>query len=133
MATVSEFLSETPKNALVDKLTKLENKNQILLPKVYRDFYELCSLSIPASLVGTDLWNNNRCDLNEAAVELLQENNIENLLQPDDFVFMMHQGYQFWYFKANNDPDPIVFGYYEGKTKPDNFGRFSDFIKEYTT
>jgi hypothetical protein len=44
----------------------------------------------------------------------------------------MHQGYMFWYFKANGDSDPIVFGYYEGKPGPDNFGPFSDFIKEYT-
>ena len=117
----------------MDKLTELENKNHILLPKVYKDFYALCSLSIPDNLIGTDLWNNSHFDLNEAAIELLQENDIENFLQRDDFVFMMHQGYMFWYFTANSDPDPIVFGYYEGRTKPDNFGRFSDFIKQYTT
>lgn len=117
----------------MDKLTKLENNNHILLPKVYRDFYALCSRSVPANLVGTDLWNNNRFDLNEAAVELLQENNMENFLQSDDFVFMMHQGYIFWYFKANGDPDPIVFRYHEGDAGPYNFGRFSGFIKEYTT
>lgn len=44
----------------------------------------------------------------------------------------MHQGYMFWYFKENGDPDPIVYGYYEGRYESDNFGRFSDFIKEFT-
>ena len=83
-------------------------------------------------MVGTDLWNNNRFDLIEGAVELLAEDGINNFLQGDDFVFMMHQGYMFWYFKANGDPDPIVYGYHEGKYEPDNFGRFSDFIKEFT-
>jgi len=42
---------------------------------------------------------------------------------------MMHQGYIFWYFKANGDHDPTVYGYYEGKLRPDKFGHFSDFIK----
>ena len=116
----------------MDKLSKIENKHHILLPEVYRDFYHLCDLSIPANLVGTDLCNNNRFDLNEGAVELLAEDEIDNFLESDDFVFMMHQGYMFWYFKANGDPDPTVYGYYEGKLRPDNFGCFSDFIKEYT-
>jgi hypothetical protein len=116
----------------MNNLSTIENKYHILLPEVYCDFYNLCSFSIPANLVGTDLWNNNRFDLNEGAVELLAEGGINNFLESDDFVFMMHQGYMFWYFKANGNPDPIVFGYYEGKFRPDNFGRFSDFIKEYT-
>ena len=64
--------------------------------------------------------------------DFLQEKNIENFLQRDDFVFMMHQGYMFWYFKANGDPDPIVFGYHEPNAGPDNLGRFSDSIKKYT-
>lgn len=118
--------------SLWDKLNSIENKYQILLPKIYKDFYNLCSFSVPANLVGSDLWNDNRFDLNEGAVELLAEDGINNFLQGDDFVFMIHQGYMFWYFKANGDPDPIVYGYHEGKYEPDNFGRFSDFIKEFT-
>jgi hypothetical protein len=116
----------------MDKLSRLTKKHHLILPEVYRDFYHLCSLSIPAKLVGTDLINNNAYpDLSEAAVELLESDGIDNFLESDDFVFMMHQGYMFWYFKANGDADPIVYGYYEGKLKPDAFGRFSDFIKEY--
>ena len=117
----------------MDKLSRIEDKYHILLPKVYRDFYELCSSTIADSLVGTDLINNySYFDLRNGADELLQEDGIDNFLESDDFVFMMHQGYMFWYFKANGDSDPIMYGYYEGKLKPDTFGRFSDFIKEYT-
>jgi len=115
----------------MSKLNSIENKHQISLPQVYKDLYRQCSFSIPANLVGTDLWNNNRLDLKEGAIELLEENGIDNFLESDDFVFMMHQGYMFWYFKANGNPDPIVYGYYEGKPNRDNFGRFSEFIKEY--
>ena len=116
----------------MDKLSKIESEFHILLPMVYKDFYDLCSFSIPDNLVGTDLINNcSYSDLNEGAVELLKDNRIDNFIEDDDFIFMMHQGYMFWYFKANGDTDPIVYGYYQGKLKPDNFGRFSDFIKEY--
>jgi hypothetical protein len=62
--------------------------------------------------------NNSYHDLNEGAVELLKDDGIDNFIESDDFVFMMHQGYMFWYFKANGDTDPIVYGYYEGKLKP---------------
>jgi hypothetical protein len=114
----------------MDKLRIIENESHISLPEAYKDFYNFCSFSIPENLVGTDL-RNNYSELNEWAVELLEEDGINNFLESDDFVFMMHQGYIFWYFKANGDPDPIVYSYQEGKLEPDNIGHLSDFIKEY--
>lgn len=115
------------------KLNKIENECNISFPNVYRDFYALCSSSMPSNLIGADLINNySFSDLRNGAIELLEEDGVDNFLKNDDFVFMMHQGYMFWYFKANGDSDPIVYGYYEGKLKPDNLGHFSDFVKEYT-
>ena len=116
----------------MNMLSTIENKYHILLPECYKSFYGLCTNSIPAKLVGTDIWNNKRFDLNEGAIELLEEVGINNFLESDDFVFMMHQGYIFWYFKANGNPDPIVYCYFENKLAPDSCGRFSDFIKEFT-
>lgn len=115
----------------MDKLSRLEKERNILLPNIYRSFYNRCSSSIPSNLIGTDLWNNNRFDLNEGAVELLEEDGVSNFLESDDFVFMMHQGYIFWYFKANGETDPMVYGYDESKLKSENLGCFSNFIKEY--
>ena len=114
----------------MDKLRKIEDESNISLPDVYKGFYKLCSFSIPENLVGTDL-RNNHSELNEWAVGLLKDDEVNNFLEGNDFVFMMHQGYIFWYFKANGDPDPVVYGYHEGRLKPDNLGHFSDFIKEY--
>jgi hypothetical protein len=114
----------------LDKLSQIEQEDNILLPQIYKEFYRRCSRSLSADLVGTDL-RNDYPDLNIWAIELLEEDGAEIFLDSDDFVFMMHQGYMFWYFKADGNPDPIVFGYYEGRLKPDNMGLFSDFIKEY--
>ncbi|MDR6569162.1 SMI1/KNR4 family protein [Chitinophaga ginsengisegetis] len=114
----------------MDKLSQIEKEDKILLPQIYKDFYRRCSRSIPENLVGTDL-RNHYPDMNIGAIELLEEDGAEIFLESDDFVFMMHQGYMFWYFKANGNPDPIVFGYHENRLKPDNMGCFSNFIKEF--
>lgn len=114
----------------MDKLSPIEQENNIILPLIYKEFYRRCSYTIPPDLVGTDL-RNHYPDLNIGAVELLEEDGAGNFLDSNDFVFMMHQGYIFWYFKADGHPDPIVFGYQEGWLKPDNLGPFSDFIREY--
>ncbi|MBO9202532.1 MULTISPECIES: SMI1/KNR4 family protein [Niastella] len=115
----------------MDKLSRIEQEYQISLPEIYKDFYRLCSFSIPTKLIGTDL-RNTHPELNQWAIELLEVDGIENFLDGSDFVFMMHQGYMFWYFKADGNPDPTVYGYYENKLKPDNEGLLSEFIKEYT-
>ena len=114
----------------MDNLVEIEKQRGISLPKVYKDFYTLCSFSTPKELVGTDLFNRG-LELNQGANELLKADGTEFSLDDDDFVFMMHQGYMFWYFKADGNPDPIVYGYHEGKLKPYSFGPFSDFVKEY--
>lgn len=111
------------------QLSSIEQENQISLPEIYKDFYRLCSITIPPKLIGTDL-RNYYSELNQGAIELLLENGVENFLDKKDFVFMMHQGYIFWYFKGDGTPDPIVYGYYEGKLLPDNLGPLSAFIEE---
>ncbi|MEO7486978.1 MAG: hypothetical protein ABIU77_07740 [Ferruginibacter sp.] len=102
----------------------------IILPEVYNNFIIRRRRKMPTDLIGTDL-HDAKNELNIEAVELLKENGINNFLAKDDFVFMMHQGYTFWYFKADGNPDPIVYGFQEGKTEPDNHGNFSNFIKEF--
>ena len=101
---------------------------KMTLPQAYITFLKSCLKRMPTNLVGTDL-RDEKNDLNEQAVALLKENEIENFLSDDDFVFMMHQGYIFWYFKADGNPNPIVYGFQEGRKRPDNLGDFSNFIK----
>ena len=122
--------SKKRKQIAMKEIEQIETENNISLPELYRAFYYRCSFSAPLKLVGTDLRNRNP-ELNKWALELLKEDRLKNFLDKDDFVFMMHQGYIFWYFKANGDSDPIVFGYHEGRSKPDNLGPISIFLKEY--
>ena len=112
----------------MDKLSRIEQENKISLPEIYKGFQRLCSFSIPTKLIGTDL-RNTHPELNQWATELLDEDGVENFLDDNDFVFMMHQGYVFWYFKADGNPDPIVHGYHENKLKPDNQGFYQNLLK----
>ena len=104
-----------------------EKRRNISLPTSYKVFFQRCQRSRPEDLVGTDLINDIE-DLNGAADELLRECGMDAFLKPDDFVFMMHQGCMFWYFSANGDPDPIFFGYLEGKESRDHHGHLSTFL-----
>lgn len=111
-------------------LSYIEQKKRVRLPDLFKKFYHSCSLRLPDNLIGTDLLNN--ClELDKGASELLEENNVANFLKPNDIVFMMHQGYQFWYFGVDGNEDPIVYGYMEEKKSPDNLGLFSNFVKQF--
>ncbi|MEO6356769.1 MAG: hypothetical protein ABIU77_03715 [Ferruginibacter sp.] len=114
----------------MNDLIKLEEQRRIILPEIYKDFYKRCFVSIPKKLIGTDLLNNYP-ELNKYAFELIKGDGADNFLKEDDFVFMMHQGYIFWFFEADGNPDPLVYGYHETNMFPHKIDRLSKFIEDY--
>mgnify|MGYP001792536543 CR=1 FL=1 len=114
----------------MDKLNELEKRLNISLPLIYKEFYLECEKSIPRKMIGTDLYNNKN-ELKEWASELLEEDNAVNFLTEKDFVFMMHQGYMFWYFNANGTENPNVFFYREMSLKPDKITDLKTFLIKY--
>ena len=91
----------------MEDLNEIEKKLNLTFPMDYKKFYLECQKSIPKGMVGTDLFNN-KDKLKEWALDLLKEDNTENFLTDNDFVFMMHQGYMFWYFKIDGTENPSV-------------------------
>ena len=73
----------------MNSLYELEITNGLSFPKIYKDFYKLWESSNPKGMIGTDLFNKYK-ELNKWAKELLDEDDAENFLDNDDFVFMMH-------------------------------------------
>ena len=70
--------------------------------------------------------------------ELLEENDFPFRLGEKDFVFYMHQGYQFCFFNVDEgdgdldegDGDPPVYYYLEGNEKPSlGSNKFSDWLE----
>jgi hypothetical protein len=109
-------------------LSKYEQAEGVILPEVYKDFYERCSSSVPTNLIGTDLISDNP-ELKKWAIELLQEKGVHNFLAEKDFVFMMHQGYMFWFFRADGNPNPDVLGFSEVDKEIKNHGHLADFLQ----
>lgn len=111
------------------QLYEVEKERQINLPEIYKAFYSDHYHYRHPNLVGSDLFKDDPL-IHEYAIELLAADGAEPL-NDDDFVFLMHQGYFFYFFKADSNPDPIVYSYLEGRlTKEDN-GPFSAFILHY--
>lgn len=111
-------------------LKELEIKENLNFPDIYKTFYESCLKKTPTKMIGSDLVGE-EYELLKWAIQLLEENQIDNFLEANDFVFMMHQGYMFWYFKADGTPNPDVFYYREGKSKPEREFPLSEFIRQY--
>lgn len=114
----------------MNDLNDLEFKNGLIFPKIYKDFYMFCEKFTPEGMRGSDLFNKYK-ELNDWAKELLKEDGVEDFLNYDDFVFLMHQGYMFWYFKANGEENPKVYYYHEGQKKPKEICSLEEFIKNY--
>jgi len=114
----------------MNDLIEIEKTKGLKFPNIYKDFYLKCEKSTPNGMRGTDLFNQYK-ELNNWAEELLREDNAENFLSEKDFVFLMHQGYMFWYFKADGNENPDVYFYHEQALYPKKICSLEYFIKNY--
>lgn len=120
-------------NFISDLITKLEQKdicmnsctevqlsklNSIIktgkLPKAYLEFMSAMGNGTEGCYMGGDsCFMDEIYDLRQGAVELLNENESENKLTDNDFVFWMSQGCMFCFFKLSEGDNPPVYFYNE--------------------
>lgn len=81
-------------------------------------------------MLGSSFFYNDLIDNQKYAQELLEEDHFPIPLPPDAFVFFMHQGYQFSFFRESDGDDPPVYYYLEGTTNND-FEKRSNNLTEY--
>lgn len=101
-----------------DEVRGLEREAGYNFPGGYRQF--LLNIGRRAGLLfqGTDIFYPSIIRLTQEACELLQENQESFVLHDDVFVFSMHQGYEFCYFKFSDGGDPPIYQYVEGQGGP---------------
>lgn len=135
-SNIEDFLTTLEKNSYPmkpcskDDISKLVKLSPIqTLPKVYLDFMNKAGNGIEF-LVGTDYSMKYIFDLKEWAIELLEENNFIKKLTDNQFIFMMHQGYMFWFFNLNDGDDPTVYCYNES-VELDDFNKVSDTLSDF--
>jgi len=110
----------------------LEQRLGLLLPEVYKEFLLWMGHGAGRLMRGSRFFYQDLPGLREAAVTLLNENNVPALLPKEAFVFYMHQGYQFAFFQVSEGNDPPVYYYNEGadeKTFVISHRRFSEFLE----
>ena len=107
----------------------LEQSSHLRLPASYKAYLLIAGREPPDAWVGSNCLLRDLPGLREAAEQLLRDNG-QPPLPEDAFVFIMHQGYQFFYFIADGkQDDPPVFYYLEGEPAVvRRFERFSELV-----
>jgi hypothetical protein len=101
-----------------EEIEKLEEHFNIKLPDAYRDFLLTMGRGAGKLFEGSHFTYEHLFKLREWAEELMVEAKAEFDLPDDAFVFMMHQGYDFFFFQVSEGVDPPVDEFLEGKQVP---------------
>src|SRR5262245_4753342 len=113
----------------VNAIDALEKHLGLQLPKAYRAYLLIAGSAPPPGLVGSDCHGASLFKLREWGLELLKQSGNPFELPADAVVFLVHQGYQFFYFHAGVTDDPPVFYYFENSPAPERkYERFSDWV-----
>ena len=114
-----------------EEIRQLEERLGVKLPSAYQEFLRMMGKGAGQFLRGSDCFYPQMRELKTAAVELLEENHFPWALPKDAFVFFMHQGYQFSFFRLSEGENPPTYSYCEGETQESfvkSHERFSDFL-----
>lgn len=113
-------MSLEERNICMKQCTKNQIKNLIIitkgkkLPQAYIEFMSVMGNGTDGKFMGGDsCFMNEIYDLRQGAFKLLEENESENTLTDEDFVFWMSQGCMFCFFKLNEGDNPPVYFYNE--------------------
>jgi hypothetical protein len=108
----------------------LESQYGVKLPPAFVAYLKLMGHDTDWLFLGTDASLHHLKQLRKWADNLLVHNGKPFELYPQDFVFLMHQGYQFMWFRADgSSEDPPVFYYLEGNRTPEQkFDTFSAYL-----
>lgn len=113
-----------------EEVLQIEKKYDIKLALVYRHFLLRMGKSAGAFLQGSDFLFDKICHLRQDAEDILNDSDTNFKLSKHDFVFLVHQGYQFLFFnnlESNNDPS--VFYYLEDEPVPKKvYEHFSEWL-----
>lgn len=97
------------------EIKELEERFGVLFPQSYIAFLKAIGRKAGGFFQGTDIFYPEILENRAGAEELLEEDQSDFRLLQSDFVFAIHQGYQFMYFNTENSDDPPVSYYAEGK------------------
>ncbi|OCR00093.1 hypothetical protein BCD64_02890 [Nostoc sp. MBR 210] len=92
----------------------LEQRFGLTFPVAYQEFLLWGGICAGGLFEGSNCFYKSLPELRQGAEELLNRDEFPELLPEDAFVFLIHQGYIFWFFRTSEGDDPPVYGYEEG-------------------
>ncbi|MGB0385538.1 MAG: SMI1/KNR4 family protein [Ardenticatenaceae bacterium] len=101
------------------------------LPQAYRKFLLWMGHGAGSFWQGSHCFYKHLGEVQKWAVELLQEDHFPQQMPLDAFVFCMHQGYMFAFFRLSEGDDPPVYFYYAPEHPTDfklSWNHFSEFL-----
>lgn len=113
------------------EIIELEQQLGVKLPIAYQEFLRIMGKGAGQFLRGSDCFYDQLLDLQQAAGELLAENHFLGKIPDDAFVFFMHQGYQFSFFRLSEGDNPPTYSYCEGEQHQSfikTHERYSEFL-----
>ncbi|MBD2515607.1 SMI1/KNR4 family protein [Nostoc sp. FACHB-973] len=113
------------------EIIQFEQQQGITLPSIYKDFLKMMGHGAGKFLRGSDCFYQHLPQIQEWAKQLLVENDFPEALPEDAFVFFMHQGYQFSFFRLSEGDNPPTYSYCEGQEESyfvKSHDTFSDFL-----
>jgi hypothetical protein len=118
-----------------EQVASLEDWYGHALPRAYREFLFWMGSWGGGFLIGSHCFYGELKDIQTWAKDLLREDEYPGTLPEDAFVFWMHQGYQFYFFRCHEGEDPPVYYYLESLENEPlqasfilKFAHFSDFL-----
>ncbi|MCR6642517.1 MAG: SMI1/KNR4 family protein [Sporocytophaga sp.] len=103
-----------------NEIRELEFKLGVNLPKSYREYLLILGKDSGDLFAGSFVSSKDLLFFKNEAVKILIGNNFKKSLEPQDLVFLIHQGYQFMFFKCDKDEeDPKIYFYDECKGQTD--------------
>jgi SMI1-KNR4 cell-wall len=112
-----------------EEVVALEQQLGVTLPEAYREFLLWMGHKAGDLFAGSQWLYKKIPRLQVGAREALEKNNFPESLPGDAFVFWMHQGYQFMFFRLSEDSDPPVYYYHEGRHKT-SFEKYANSFSE---
>lgn len=107
---------ETLQGCSEQEIAALERDLGVQLPAIYREFLAVMGRRAGTFFEGTDFLYRDLPTLREQAEHLLRRCNAGLALDHSDFVFAVHQGYTFLFFRCGGSDDPPVRLYEEDET-----------------
>lgn len=114
-----------------EEVSILEQKIGRFLPAAYREFLLWMGRGTGGLFQGSECLYWDVIPLQKAAADLMQEDEFSGPFPEDAFVLLMHQGYQFHFFRTSEGDDPPVYHYLEGQEESSMklvYSHFSDFL-----